>query len=417
MDAEPKQVIPQGPPSSWTDWRAGISRNILVLGLVSFFTDVSSEMLVPIRFLFLVRWLGTPLLLAALVEGMAEAASSLLKVLVGKRTDRVNRRAPLLILGYSLSNFAKPLIGFVQSWLPALGLVLVDRVGKAIRTAPRDALIADSVTPQHRGKAFGFHRSMDTLGAAVGPLLTVLILEWTGNNLPAVFRWTIVPGILAILVIPILLREPKREEPVQIANTPSTLALTTPLGWGFWFFTVAWMLFSLGNSSDAFIFLRSVDIDTQLIQVPLYYAAFNVVYALAATPFGALSDKIGRLPLLITSLVVFALVYTGWGFASRPWQTLALFLLYGLYYAATEGIARAYVVDLVAANQKGTAIGWFTALTGMAMLPANLMAAYLWDHFGKAAPFLYGAGFAILAALVLAGGYARLHRVVTQTSM
>jgi MFS family permease len=300
MNAEPKQVIPQGPPSPWTDWRAGISRNVLVLGLVSFFTDVSSEMLVPIRFLFLVRWLGTPLLLAALVEGMAEAASSLLKVLVGKRTDRVNRRAPMLILGYSLSNFAKPLIGFVQSWLPALGLVLVDRVGKAIRTAPRDALIADSVTQQHRGKAFGFHRSMDTLGAAVGPLLTVLILEWTGNNLPAVFRWTIVPGILAILVIPILLREPKREAPVQTANTPSTLALTTPLGWGFWFFTVAWMLFSLGNSSDAFIFLRSVDIDTQLIQVPLYYAAFNVVYALAAKPFGALSDKIRRFPMLIT---------------------------------------------------------------------------------------------------------------------
>jgi MFS family permease len=399
--------------SRWGHWSKGLNRNVLVLGLVSLFTDISSEMLVPIRFLFLVRWLGTPLLLAALVEGIAEAAASLLKVAVGKRTDRVSWRTPMILLGYSMSNLAKPLIGFVQSWLPALGLLLVDRTGKAIRGAPRDTLIADSVPEEVRGKAFGFHRSMDTLGAALGPLLTVIILNRTHDNLPAVFRWTIVPGVLAILVIPLLLREPKRRQPADVTVATETIA-SARLGWQFWLFTLTWTLFSIGNSSDAFIFLRSVDIDTQLVRVPLYYAGFNIIYALAATPLGALSDRIGRLPLLLASLVAFALVYIGWGLADQPWQTLVLFLCYGLYYAATEGVARAFVADLVPQKQRGTAFGWFMALTGLATLPANLMAAYLWNHVGKSAPFLYGASFAFVAALVLVIYYPQLQRAPNQ---
>ncbi|MBA3945070.1 MAG: MFS transporter [Herpetosiphonaceae bacterium] len=382
-------------------WRAGLNRNVIVLGLVSLFTDISSEMLVPIRFLFLVNWMGTPLVLASLIEGLTEAASSLLKVGVGKRTDRVQRRTPMILLGYSLSNLAKPLIGWVPSWQPALGLLLTDRIGKAIRGAPRDTMIADSVPARYRGKAFGFHRSMDTAGAALGPLLTALILSRTSGSLPGVFKWTLVPGVLGILIIPLFLREKPREASTVPKAAAQVDVPATPLGRRFWTFTLIWALFSLGNSSDSFIFLRSVDIDAQLIRLPLYYAAMNVTYALLATPLGALSDRIGRLPILILSLGVFALAYAGWNTVTQSWQILGLFLLYGLYYAATEGIARAFVADLIPQGRRGVALGWFTAMTGLAVLPANLAAAYLWNHFGHPAPFRYGALLAAIAAIAL----------------
>ncbi len=396
------------PPAERPGWRAGLNRNVIVLGLVSLCTDISSEMLVPIRFLFLVNWMGTPLVLASLIEGLTEAASSLLKVGVGKRTDRVQRRTPMILLGYTLSNLAKPLIGWVPSWQPALGLLLTDRVGKAIRGAPRDTVIADSVAARYRGKAFGFHRSMDTAGAALGPLLTALILSRTSGSLPTVFKWTLVPGLLGILIIPLFLREKPRES----SNVSQGVAQlnAAPLGRRFWTFTLIWALFSLGNSSDSFIFLRSIDIDAQLVRLPLYYAAMNVTYALLATPLGALSDRIGRLPILILSLGVFALAYAGWNTVTQSWQILGLFLLYGLYYAATEGIARAFVADLIPQGRRGVALGWFTAMTGIAVLPANLAAAFLWNHFGHRAPFRYGALLAAIAAIALLISWQSLER-------
>ncbi len=399
MDAE--EVLADQRPAR--RWRAGLNRTVVVLGLVSLFTDVSSEMLMPVRFIFLIKWLGTPLAIAALIEGLTEAASSLLKVAVGKRTDRVNRRTPMILLGYTLSNLAKPVIGWVQTWQPALGLLLVDRSGKAIRGAPRDAVIADSVPEHYRGKAFGFHRSMDTLGAAIGPLLTVAILSRTGNDLPAVFRWTLVPGSLAILVILLFLREPAYEDTSATKAARHEDARTPPaaLGRRFWTFTAIWTLFSLGNSSDSFIFLRSLDLDSALARIPLYYAGFNITYAALATPLGSLSDRSGRLPLLVLSLAVFALTYGGWGLARLSWQVMLLFLLYGVYYAATEGVARAFVADLMPRGRRGIALGWFLALTGLAALPANLVAAYLWTHVGKGAPFVYGTAMAVVAALLL----------------
>lgn len=399
MQSEPTVIARE---RRWSRWRAGINRNIVVLGLVSLFTDVSTEMLTPIRFVFLVNWLRTPLAYAALIEGLIEAVSSLLKVAVGKRTDRVNRRGPMILLGYSVSNLAKPLIGWVQTWQPALGLLLLDRSGKAIRGGPRDTLIADSVPASYRGKAFGFHRSMDTLGAAIGPLLTALILDRTGENMQAVFRWTLVPGVLAILVIPLFLREPRRATPVGGAQSPARSSVPArSLGKPFWIFTFIWVLFSLGNSSDSFVLLRSLDIDAALVRLPLYYFGFNVTYALMAMPLGSLSDRIGRLPLLVASLVIFMVVYEGWGGAGVRWQVLPLFLLYGVYYATAEGVARAFVADLIPRGQRGIALGWFLALTGVAALPANLVAAYLWTYVSKGAPFYYGAGMALVAALLL----------------
>lgn len=385
-------------------WLAGLNRNVYVLGAVSLFTDISSEMIVPIRFIFLVSVLNTPILLAGLIEGIAESTASLVKIISGQLSDRVASRKPLIVAGYSLSNLSKPLLTFANSWPVALGFIFLDRTGKGVRTSPRDALLADSVDAAHRGKAFGFHRAMDTLGAAIGPLLTVLILSNTGNNLNAVFLWTLLPGVLSIIVLLFFLREQSRMQ------TPKTsakfgegfkLSKLRELGTPFWLFMAISILFAVGNSSDAFIFLRTEGIENNLGAVPLVYFGYNVIYALLSTPLGALSDKFGRLPILLAGYLAFALVYFGWAFASQGWHTWGLFLIYGIYAAATEGVGKAFIADLIPKAQRGTAMGWFSGLVGLSALPANLLAGWLWTAFGASATFILGASLGLVAAGLL----------------
>jgi len=324
----------------------------------------------------------------------------------------------LVSWGYGISAVAKPLLALVPSWLPALGLVLVDRAGKAVRGSPRDAMIADAVPTRERGRAFGLHRSADTLGAAIGPLVALAILNTTSGNLRAVFGWTIIPGALALAVALLFLRDPRRRRLAPSALTTS--AAETPgeavavageaahaakgnFGARFWLFTALAVVFALGNSSDAFLFLRTEGLESSLIAVPLVYFAFNIVYALLATPLGSLSDRWGRLPVLALGYAAFTLVYLGWTQASTTWHVWALFLLYGAYYAATEGVARAFVADLVPRSRRGTALGWFNGLIGAAALPANLVGAWLWGQFGPGATFAMGAWLgAISFGLLLA---------------
>ena len=267
MDSTPETV------SRARRYLAGLTRNVFVLGLVSFFTDISSEMIVPVRILFLVGVLGTPLPVAGLIEGLAESASSLLKIASGQWSDRVTSRKPMIFAGYTISNLAKPVLAIVATWQQALGLILLERVGKGTRTSPRDALMADSTPAAYRGKAFGFHRSMDTLGAAVGPLLTTAILLATSNNLRAVFAWTIVPGVISVVLILLFLREVPRVQAArraQAAAVPkeSRRERMARLGTPFWLFTAVATVFALGNSSDAFIFLRSEGLEHSLAVVP-----------------------------------------------------------------------------------------------------------------------------------------------------
>lgn len=396
----------------------GISRNVVVLGIVAFFTDVSSEMIVPVRILFFVVILRTPLPIAGLIEGVAESTASLLKIVSGRLADRVSRRAPLIFFGYSLSNLAKPLLAIVTSWPVALLLVFFDRTGKGVRGSPRDAMMADSTPREYMGKAFGFHRSMDTLGAAVGPLFTVLILAWTNNDLRAVFAWTALPGILSVLVILLFLRERKprevEEKPVEaiietgpyMGPEPEAMGRSVPasaLGTRFWMFTGISAIFALGNSSDAFLFLRTAELESSVLIVPLIYFGYNLVYAAFATPLGALSDRFGRLPVLISGYAAFGLVYLGWALATQAWNAWALFLVYGVYAAATEGIGKAYITDLVPKEARGTALGWFNGVTGFAALPANILGGWLWSVAGPSATFMYGAWVAAVAvALTLA---------------
>ncbi|MBI3733283.1 MAG: MFS transporter [Chloroflexi bacterium] len=398
---------PLASPPNRPRWRDGLTRNVFVLGAVSLFTDISSEMIVPVRILFLVGVLNTPLALAGLIEGLAESASSLLKIVSGTVSDRVRSRKPLILFGYGVSNVAKPLLALATTWPPALGFILVDRIGKGVRTSPRDALLADSSPPEYRGKAFGFHRAMDTLGAAIGPLLTVVILLFTHNDLRQVFIWTAVPGLLSVLVLIVFLHERRIERAVAPAATPtgarrrSRREELASLGPRFWLFTAIATVFALGNSSDAFIFLRTEGLEHSLEAVPLVYFGYNLVYALLATPLGALSDRWGRLPVLIAGYTAFGLVYAGWAMASRPWHGAALFMLYGIYAAATEGVARALVTDVVPQQQRGTALGWFNGLTGLAALPANLLGGWLWANVGAGATFALGAWLGLVSAALL----------------
>jgi len=273
---------------------AGLTRNVVVLGAVSLFTDISSEMIVPVRILFLVSVLHTPLVVAGLIEGAAESVASLLKIVSGRLADQLAERKPLIVFGYGVSNLAKPLLAFAPSWQMALALILIDRTGKGVRGSPRDVFIADSTPAAYRGKAFGFHRSMDTLGAAIGPLLTFAILALTQNDLRAVFAWTLVPGMLSVIVLVVFLHERRR----AVAAKPVATAARTRFNWReaqslgtrFWLFTFVATLFALGNSSDAFIFLRTEGLEHSLEAVPLVYFGFNVVYALLATPLQPVTE-------------------------------------------------------------------------------------------------------------------------------
>jgi MFS family permease len=395
----------------------GISRNVLVLGAVAFFTDVSSEMIVPVRILFLVFVLRTPLPLAGLVEGVAESTASLLKIVAGRMSDRVSSRKPLILFGYGVSNTIKPLLAFVTTWPFALLALFLDRVGKGVRGSPRDAMMADSTPRQYMGKAFGFHRSMDTLGAAVGPLLTYVILLATTGDLRAVFLWTALPGILSILVLLLFLRERRPasqqgENPSQAPATPSNeekksvpkrSVRASELGTRFWMFTAISTIFALGNSSDAFIFLKTAGLESSVATVPLIYFLYNLVYAGLATPLGALSDRWGRLPVLLTGFVAFGLVYLGWAFATQGWNAWVLFVIYGIYAAATEGVAKAFVTDMVPKEVRGTAMGWYNGVTGFAALPANIIGGWLWSVASAPATFMFGAWMSgIAVALTIA---------------
>jgi MFS family permease len=379
-------------------WRAGITRVIVLLGAASLFTDISSEMIAPLRLLFLVQVLGTPLILAGLIEGLAEGVTSILRLYSGRLADRVSRRVPLVISGVTLSNLIKPGLSVVASWPQALGIVLLDRTGKAVRGSPRDVMIADEVTKEHRGKAFGFHRGMDTLGAAFGPLAAAWLLFLHPNDLRAVFAWTLLPGLLAILVVLLLLRV-RRAQPKEEQREPAAAQEGGALGTRFWLFLVVATVFALGNSADAFLFLRTEGLEESLTAVPIVYFGFNLVYAALAAPLGALSDRWGRLPVLAGGYAAFSIVYLGWALATQPWHAWGLFLFYAVYYAATEGVARAFVGDLVPQARRGTALGWFNGLTGASAIPANLLGGWLWIQWGPIATF----GLSAWAGLVALG--------------
>lgn len=375
-----------------------VPRNVKMLGLVSLLTDASSEMVYPVLPLFLANVLHTPVAAIGLIESLAEATASIAKVFSGRLSDRLGHRKPLVVFGYTLSNLMKPLLAVAPTWPSVLLLRWADRLGKGIRTAPRDALIADSSTEGRRGRDFGVHRALDTVGAAIGPLTAWAILTLSPGAYRTIFLVSAIPGTIAILVVLTLVRD-LRSGPRDASRPAFRLR---HLGKPFALFTAASAVFALGNSSDAMLILRAQDLGTTAALVPLMYFAFNVVAAALATPFGVLSDRIGRKVVLAVGFAGYALVYLGFALAHGPISVWFLFALYGVPYAMTEGLARAYVVDLVPAASRATAVGGYTFVLGLAALPASTAAGLLWDHVSHSIPFAVSAVLMVAAAIWLA---------------
>ena len=375
-----------------------LGRNVFALGAVSFLTDVASDMTYPLLPLFLATTLGASATAVGAIEGAAESMAALLKLFSGWLSDRVPRRKPLVLVGYGIASLIRPLIGLAQSASQVLAIRLTDRVGKGIRGAPRDALIADSVDPAIRGRAFGFHRAADHAGAVVGPLLAFALLRWGGLELRHIFLLTAIPGALAVAALLFGVREVPR----ATAAKDRKLDLRAPLGRRFWAFLGVLLIFTLGNSTDAFLLLRAAELGIDAALIPILWAVLHVVKSLSSTPGGALSDRIGRKPLLIAGWVLYAAVYFALSRADAAWQVWAPFAVYGVYFGLTEGVEKALVADLVPADRRGSAFGWYNLALGIAALPASLIFGTIWDRAGAPVAFGFGAAMALVAAAGIA---------------
>jgi len=383
--------------------RPRLGRNVVSLGAVSFLTDVATEMTYPLLPVFLATVLGASATYVGTIEGVAESTAALLKFASGWWSDRVSRRKPLVLAGYAIASVVRPFIGLAQSAAQVLGIRVADRVGKGIRSSPRDALIADSVVPELRGRAFGFHNAADNAGAVLGPLLAFAFLRWGGFQLRTVFLLTAIPGALAVLTLLFGVREmPRTASPPKQGDAEEGPGLKTPLGGRFWAYLGVLLLFTLGNSTDAFLLLRAGQLGVSAALVPILWALLNGVKAASNTPGGILSDRIGRKPLIVAGWLVYAAVYFAFGRAASPWHAWALFAVYGLYFGLTEGVEKALVADLVPADRRGSAFGWYNLAIGVAALPASLLFGALWDRWGSTTAFDFGALLALAAAIGMA---------------
>lgn len=373
--------------------------------------DISSEMVINILPLFLSNVLGVQTGLIGLIEGVAEATASMLKLFSGWLSDKIGGRKSLAVLGYGLSSVVKPFFYFANSWGMIAGVRWADRVGKGIRTAPRDALVADSATPATRGLAFGFHRAMDTAGALLGLLIAALVVWLAQANALSLSRPTfqtivlisLVPAFLAVITLMV----GAKDVPVAGVRASPKFSLRS-MGKPFNIFLVIVSIFSLGNSSDAFMVLRAQNLGISVIGILMMLVVFNLLYALISTPAGARSDKIDRRRLIIGGWLVYAAIYLGFALARQGWQVWLLYVAYGLYYGMAYGTANALVADLVPENLRGTAYGTYHAVIGILAFPASFIAGLLWQGmgtwagFGPSAPFWFGGSLALIASLLMA---------------
>lgn len=387
-----------------------LPRNVWAVSLTSFLMDISSEMVINILPLFLANVLGVKTNIIGVIEGLAEAVASILKVFSGWLSDQVGSRKWLAVVGYGFSALTKPFFYFAGTWGAVAGARWADRVGKGIRTAPRDALVADSIDERHRGLAFGFHRAADTAGAMVG-LLIALGIVWAAQRGAVglgedVFRTvvlvSIAPAFLAVIALAIL----SRDVAVKGQRTAPRFAFRS-LGKPFMVFMLIVGLFDLGNSSDAFLVLRAQERGLSVAGILGMLITFNLIYTVISAPAGALSDRIGRRKIIIGGWIAYAAIYLGFGFARTAWHIWLLYALYGLYYGLTYGTAKALVADLVPAELRGTAYGTYNAILGILDFPASAIAGILWQGiggwqgFGPSAPFIWGGALALLAAVLL----------------
>lgn len=368
-----------------------------MLGVVSLLTDVSSEMIYPLLPLFLVATLGASATFIGLIEGVAETTASVLKLASGWWSDRLGRRKAIVVAGYTVSAAARPLVAFAGASWHVLVIRFTDRVGKGVRTAPRDALLAASTSPDSWGKAFGFHRAMDHTGAIIGPLIASALLAWVLTDLRVLFALAAIPGLLAVAVLVTAVKEsssalPPLTSTMQLSLAPFSPRFKAVLG--------VVTLFTLGNSTDAFLLLKANATGITPASIPLLWMVLHLSKAATSTPAGVLSDRIGRPRLIAAGWVLFAAVYAGFALADAAWHVWALFAVYGIFFGLTEGVEKAYVADLAPAEYRGTAFGLYHAAVGLAALPASLLMGIVWDRLGPPAAFTVGAGIALLASIL-----------------
>ncbi|PIU83186.1 MAG: MFS transporter [Elusimicrobia bacterium CG06_land_8_20_14_3_00_38_11] len=377
--------------------------NIIILGLTSLLTDVSSEMVYPLIAVYLSSLGATPAIIG-FIEGIAESLASLLKVFSGYFSDKLKRRKPFAIFGYSFSGIGKFLLYISTTWHYVLFARIFDRFGKGVRTAPRDALIAESSAEGKKGKAFGLHRTMDTLGAASGVLLAYFFITAWHGSYKTVFLWSVVPAILGVAVL-FFVKEKHKTDTEQKHGTDTKLKINFKsfkyLDKKLKYFLMIAMLFTLGNSSNQFLFLRSKNLGFSAANIILLYLVYNIVYAFVSYPAGIISDKIGRKKILVMGYFFYGLVYFGFAFASAKLSIWILFALYGLYIGLTEGIEKAFISDVSPTDKKATILGLHATIVGIGLFPASFLAGILWTQLGPAAPFIMGGLTGILSSFLL----------------
>ena len=390
--------------------KRSLPKTVVTLGIVSLLNDASSEMIYPLLPFFLREQLKASVAFVGLVEGIAETTASLLKLVSGWLSDKIGRHKLLTFIGYALAGATRPFLAASTAAWQVLGLRFFDRVGKGIRTSPRDALLANACDESIRGMAFGFHRAMDHLGAALGPLLATAILFFAPSNYRLVFALAAVPALLSLFVLWFGVEETRREvvavqrdEPSegQRANRVDVLKAWIELPSSFRWYLAAVMLFTLSNSSDAFLLLRAKDAGVDEKLIPLLWTWLHVVKSATGTHGGMLSDRIGRSRAIILGWLVYAGVYASFAFIGSAWQVWMVFTIYGLHFGLTEGAERALVADLLPPEKRGMGYGSFHFTVGIGMLPASVLFGLLWQLFGFRTAFLFGSGLALSAAVLL----------------
>ncbi|HWS28923.1 MAG TPA: MFS transporter [Clostridia bacterium] len=377
----------------------GMLRNIIFLGLVSFFADISSEMVYPLIPLYLTAAFGATPVLVGIIEGIAESVASLLKVFSGYISDKYNRKKPLAFLGYASGLLYKLALLFAGSWAGILGARVIDRFGKGIRTAPRDVMVSESADKTQMGKAFGIHKALDMAGSAIGTLLAFVLIKQIGEGAyKTVFAISILPVLLALLMF-VFVKEKRGVR--EFRPREHFWKNFRQLNGNLKLYLLVAFLFTLGNSSNTFLLLKANDIGFSSTGVILLYFVYNLVSAVLAIPFGKRSDRVGRKRILIAGYLTFAVVYLGFAVVTSKWLLVAIFVLYGFYTAMVTGVERAFIAEIAPVELKGTMLGLHSTLVGIALLPASVIAGALWTTVGSFAPFALGALLSLIAALLL----------------
>jgi len=373
----------------------GFNRNVLFTGITSFLTDTSVKMVYSVMPMFLLS-IGASKTTLSLIEGIAESTASLVKAMTGFWSDKIGKNKPFMLIGYGLSALIIPLYTFVRFPVHVLYLRFIERFGKGIRTAPRDSLIAGSIPKGESGKSFGLQKAMDNSGAIVGPLIAFLLLYWLPGNYRIIFLFAGIPAVLAIFVIIFGIKEAKKNKEDLFRKFHFK-----DFSGRYYFFLVIIFVFTLGNSTDALLLVKANEVGIKITLIPLVYLITNAVAVIFAIPLGSLSDKIGKEKVLVTGFLIYAFVYFGFGISTNIGAIVALFALYGLYSAATDGIQKAFISDIIDKNKKGTGLGIYNALLGLTLLPASIIAGFLYDHVNSRIPFYFGASTSVLAAILL----------------